>query len=156
RSHGALVVLADGVGGLERGEVASQLAVETTIAGFREAKPNTPPSQLLFRLVNAANLAVYDHGMENRDRGRMATTRTCSLLRNNEITIGHVGDCRVYLIQEGRIRRVSVDHSYAAMQLKLGLISEEEAAASDMKSMLTRSLGKEPTVQVDIYTVQVN
>ena len=72
------------------------------------------------------------------------------------MTIGHVGDCRAYLVQEGRIRQLTADHSYAAMQVKLGLISEQDAAASEMRCMLTRSVGQEPTVQVDYYTVQVN
>ena len=69
----------------------------------------------------------------------MATTLTISIFRNNEVTIGHVGDCRVYLIQQGRIRRVTNDHSYAGVQLKLGLITVEEAANSQMRSVLTRS-----------------
>ena len=77
-------------------------------------------------------------------------------LRNNEVTIGHVGDCRVYLVQQGRIRLVTADHSYAAQQVKLGLISEQEAAASELRSMLTRSLGREPIVQVDYFTSVVN
>ena len=155
RNRGAVVAIADGVGGQGEGEVASRLAVETAIARFQELKPDTPPRQALFHIFTYANLAVYDHGMENRDEGRMATTLTISLLRNDEVTIGHVGDCRVYLVEEGRIRRITADHSYAAMQVKMGLMSEEEAAASDMRCVLTRSIGKEPTVQVDYYTAQV-
>jgi serine/threonine-protein kinase len=155
RNRGAVVAIADGVGGQGQGEVASRLAVETAIARFQELKPDTPPRQALFYIFTYANLAVYDQGMENRGEGRMATTLTISLLRNDEATIGHVGDCRVYLVEEGRIRRVTADHSYAAMQVKMGLMSEDEAAASDMRCVLTRSLGKEPTVQLDYYTVQV-
>ena len=87
----------------------------------------------------------------------MATTLTVALLRNNEVTIGHVGDCRVYLVQGGPHPAASpTDHSYAAMQVKLGLISPQEAATSDMRCVLTRSIGKDPTIQVDYYTVQVN
>jgi serine/threonine-protein kinase len=155
RNRGAVVAIADGVGGQGQGEVASRLAVETALARFQELKPDTPPRQALFHIFTYANLAVYDHGMENRREGRMATTLTISLLRNDEVTIGHVGDCRAYLVEEGRIRRITGDHSYAAMQVKLGLMSEEEAAASDMRCVLTRSIGKEPTIQIDYYTVQV-
>ncbi len=155
RNRGAVVAIADGVGGQGEGEVASRLAVETAIARFQELKPDTPPRQALFHIFTYANLAVYDHGMENRHEGRMATTLTIPLLRNDEVTIGHVGDCRVYLVEEGRIRRITGDHSYAAMQVKMGLMSEEEAAASDMRCVLTRSIGKEPTVQIDYYTAQV-
>ena len=94
--------------------------------------------------------------MAQRDQGRMATTLTVSLFRNNEVTIGHVGDCRVYLVQRGLAQQITTDHSYAAMQLRLGLISPQEAATSDMRCVLTRSLGKDPTIQVDYYTVPVN
>jgi serine/threonine protein phosphatase PrpC len=161
RQRGAVIVLADGVGGHGEGEVASRLAVEQALAKFQEIKDGAQPKQVLFQMFTAANVAVYDCGMDHRlaDREegrRMATTLTISLLRNNEVTIGHVGDCRVYLIQEGRIRQVTSDHSYAAMQRKLGLISEHDAAASEMRSMLTRSVGLDPTVQVDFTTVAVH
>ena len=156
RARGAVAILADGVGGHGHGEVASRLAVEVALQTFQEAKPLMEPKQVLDKMFRAANLAVYDHGMDNREQGRMATTLTISLFRNNEVTIGHVGDCRVYLVQQGRIRLVTADHSYAAQQVKLGLISEQEAAASDMRSMLTRSLGREPIVQVDYFTLAVN
>jgi serine/threonine-protein kinase len=93
---------------------------------------------------------------ERGDQGRMGTTLTVSLFRNNEVTVGHVGDCRVYLVQAGRVKRLTVDHSYVGMQLKLGLISEQEAMVSQFRNLLTRSIGKEPTVQVDYYTAILN
>ena len=102
-------------------------------------------------MFTAANLAVYDEGNKAGEQRRMATTLIIALFRNNEVTVGHVGDCRAYLIQNGSIRRLTTDHSYVGVQLKLGLISEQEALRSQMRSMLTRSIGKEPTVQVDFY-----
>ncbi len=156
RTHGAVVVIADGVGGQDKGEVASQLAVETSLKLFREAKDNVPPRNVLWDLVNAANLAVYDKGMEERGKGRMATTLIVSIFRNTEVTIGHVGDTRSYLVQGGKAQQLTADHTYAAMQQKLGLISANEAAHSEMRSMLMRSIGREPTVQVDLYNVRVN
>src|SRR5207237_394841 len=112
--------------------------------------------QLLWQMFTAANLAVYDAGMTERKEGRMGTTLTVALFRNNEVSIGHVGDCRAYVIQEGRIRRATSDHSYVAMQVKLGLLSERESTASEFRSLLTRSLGKDPVIQVDSYNVVVN
>ncbi len=156
RTHGAVVVIADGVGGQDKGEVASQLAVETSLKLFREAKDNVPPRNVLWDLVNAANLAVYDKGMEERGKGRMATTLIVSIFRNTEVTIGHVGDTRSYLVQGGKAQQLTSDHTYAAMQQKLGLISANEAAHSEMRSMIMRSIGREPTVQVDLYNVRVN
>ena len=156
RNRGAAVVVADGVGGHAGGEVASQLAVQRSLETFQEFKPGVSPRQALWQMFTAANVAVYDRGMEDRKvQGRMATTLTIALLRNDEITIGHVGDCRAYLVQEGRVRQITDDHTYAAMQRKLGLISEQEAANSELRCMLMRSMGKDPVVQVDYYTVQV-
>src|SRR2546421_11710487 len=83
RSRGAVVILADGVGGEGHGEVASRLAVEAALKKFMEARPGTAPGQLLTQMFNAANLAVYDSRMDNRDQGqgRMATTLTICLFR---------------------------------------------------------------------------
>jgi serine/threonine-protein kinase len=156
RTHGSVAVIADGVGGQDKGEVASQLAVETSLRLFRESKDNVPPRNVLWDLVNAANLAVYDKGMAERGKSRMATTLIVSIFRNTEVTIGHVGDSRSYLVQGGKAQQLTADHTYAAMQQKLGLISANEAAHSEMRSMLMRSIGREPTVQVDLYTVRVN
>src|SRR5581483_1851443 len=124
RGRGALVVLADGVGGQERGEVASRMACDAAVEAFTTAKPGAAPNQVLFQMFNAANIAVYDANLKNRHAGgKMATTLTACIYRHNEVTIGHVGDCRVYLVQQGRIRRVTNDHSYAGVQLKLGLVT---------------------------------
>lgn len=156
RHRGTLVLLADGIGGQGKGEVASKLAVETALARFRAARLDTAPSTLLCQMFFAANLAVYDASMNDRHGGRMGTTLTASLFRNNQVTVAHVGDCRVYLIQGGQIRRLTTDHSYVGLQLKLGLITEQEAMTSEFRNLLTRSLGKEPVVQVDLYTATVH
>lgn len=156
RGRGAVVVLADGVGGQERGEVASRMACEAAIQTFTSAKPGAAPNQVLFQMFNAANIAVYDANLKNRHvGGKMATTLTACIYRHNEVTIGHVGDCRVYLVQQGRIRRVTNDHSYAGVQLKLGLVTASDALSSPMRSVLTRSVGQEPTLRVDYHSLTV-
>jgi len=151
RSRGAVAVLADGVGGLDRGEVASRMAVETALAIFREAlEEEKEPQQLIAQMFNAANLAVYDKGMENHGTSRMATTLCTAVLRNDEIVVGNVGDSRVYLVRKGEIKQLSTDHSYVGMQQKFGLISEQDAKTSDHRNILTRSVGQEPVVRVDV------
>ncbi len=150
RSHGAVAVLADGVGGLDRGEVASQLAVETALKTFREAPEGKTPQQLLTQMFNAANLAVYDKAMENHGKSRMATTLCVVVLRNNEIVVGNVGDSRVYLVRKAEIKQLSTDHSYVGMQQKFGLISEQDAKTSEHRNVLTRSVGQEPVILVDV------
>jgi serine/threonine-protein kinase len=154
RDRGAIVIIADGVGGEGGGDVASKLACEAALNQFREAKANTAPQSLLFQMFNAANQAVYDRRMH--ERSRMSTTLSIALFRNDEINVGHVGDCRVYLIQAGRIRRVTNDHSYAGVQVKLGLITVEEAKNSELRCVLTRCVGQDPMVRADYHTLSVH
>jgi serine/threonine-protein kinase len=151
-----VAILADGVGGHGHGEIASRLAVETALKKIREAKPETTVNQLIWQMFTSANQAVYDAGLQSKERDRMATTLTISVFHNDEVSIGHVGDCRVYLIQQGQIRKVTNDHSYVAMQLKLGLLSQEEAMVSQLRSLLTRSVGHDLTIHVDYFDVKVN
>src|SRR4051812_8611701 len=150
-ARGAVSLLADGVGGQGFGEIASRLAVETALKIFQEADPATTDNQLLWRMFNAANLAVYDAGMAQgtADRDRMGTTLTVSLFRRNEVAIGHVGDSRAYLVRQGTIKQLTSDHTYVAMQMKMSLISKHDAMHSELRGLLTRSIGANPTVQVD-------
>ncbi|MGA2192737.1 MAG: protein kinase [Nitrospirota bacterium] len=150
RGRGAVAALADGVGGLKRGEVASRLAVETALRTFRETPGENTPQQLITRMFGAANLAVYDKGMEDHGRSRMATTLAVVVLRNNEIVVGNVGDSRVYLVRKAEARQLSTDHTYTNMQQKFGLISENDAKTSENRSILTRSVGQEPVARVDV------
>ncbi len=157
RRRGAVCIICDGVGGQGDGDRASQLAVKTALTAYAAAAPGTPPATLLRQMFNAANIAVYDAAMETRDtKKRMATTMTVSLLRHHEAYIGHVGDCRVYHIHGRETTRITTDHSYTGMQMKLGLINAQEAANSDLRCVLTRSVGRDPMVQVDFYTLQMN
>ncbi len=149
QTRGAVAILADGVGGMDAGEVASQLAVDVALKIFRETDPSISEYQLLWRIFATANTAVYDARASAHEQGRMATTLSISIFRRNEVTIGHVGDSRIYLVRNAQIRRMTTDHTYVGMQRKLNLISEQDAAHSDLRSMLTRSVGTNPTVQVD-------
>src|SRR5208337_2365042 len=155
RSRGAVAVLADGVGGMHRGEVASRLSVETALKTFREAPEGKTPHQLLTQMFNAANLAVYDKGMENHGKSRMATTLCIAVLRNDEIIVGNVGDSRVYLVRKAEIKQLSTDHTYVGMQQKFGLITEHDAKTSEKRSVLTRSVGNEPVVRIDVESTTV-
>ena len=155
RSRGAVAVLADGVGGLNHGEVASRLAVETALKTFRQAPEGQTPQQMLTQMFNAANLAVYDKGMEDHGKSRMATTLDIVVFRDNEIVVGNVGDSRVYLVRKAEIKQLSTDHTYIGMQQKLGLISEQEAKTSENRSILTRSIGQEPVIRVDVESTMV-
>jgi serine/threonine protein phosphatase PrpC len=151
RARGTLIVLADGVGGQASGDVASKTVVDICLREFATADIGTSPNQVLWRMFNAANLAVFDAGLHQPSNARMASTLTAAIFRHNEITIGHVGDCRAYLIRGTEIQRLTNDHSYAGVQLKLGLITVEEHAANPNRSILTRTVGQEAIVRVDYH-----
>ncbi len=142
RSVGIAAIIADGVGGTGRGEVASQLAVKTTLDVIKGSNTEIEPADLLRMIFNESNKHVYDASMHDRKEGRMATTLTVSVFRHDEVVIGHVGDSRVYLIRNGVLQRLTSDHSYVALQVKLGLVKERDAMASPMRSMITRSIGQ--------------
>ncbi|HLH32215.1 MAG TPA: protein kinase [Terriglobia bacterium] len=146
--HGSIAAVADGVGGLSSGEIASRMAIDIAINTFKGAGPNSKPNQVLEQIFKEANLDIYNFGVESEQR-RMGTTLTACIFRNKELSIGHVGDCRVYLVRNGQVKKLTSDHTYVEMQRKLGLISQEEAMSSELRSVLTRSLGQNPIVQMD-------
>jgi serine/threonine protein phosphatase PrpC len=154
-NRGAIAVLADGVGGMNDGEVASRMAVETAISVFQRMNPVNTPKQILRQIFETANLEIYEAGMANQQKGRMATTLSVCIFRDKELAVGHVGDTRVYLVRQEQIRKLTDDHSYTAMQVKMRLISEHEAKASRLRSMLTRSLGPEPIVHFDFKRLKL-
>ena len=146
--HGALFVLADGLGGHAAGEVASRVAVETVLQRWTEGSGGQP-HQSLRAAVRDANAAVFDAAMEHGRRG-MGTTLTALTLCAREAIIAHVGDSRAYLVRGGHCTQLTSDHSRAAEMVRMKLITPEQAANHPARSMLTRSLGGEPAVQIDI------
>jgi protein phosphatase len=156
RSHGWLFVLADGVGGHERGEVASRLAVDCLVEGFREARAAEPLSTLLPRLTEKANLRVYEAGREASPGGvRMATTVVACALRHDRAVIAHVGDSRCYLLRRGHATLLTRDHTVANEHLRLGLISAGESTQSPNRHLLLRALGNDLFVKADLAETQV-
>jgi PPM family protein phosphatase len=156
RSRGWLFVLADGVGGLDMGEVASARAVEVICAGFAEAQEHTSLLGLLPRLIQHANAAVHDEGLTRERRGKpMGTTVVACALRHDQACIAHVGDSRCYHVRDGRAVAVTHDHTWVNEQRKLGLLSEAEAASSESRHLLTRSLGPELFITADTNSVSL-
>ena len=150
--RGGVAIIADGVGGQGNGEVASRLAVETALRWFKEAKAGSTLNGLLWQMINHANLTVYDASMEMRsaEEARMATTLTCTIFRNDQVGIGHVGDCRVYLIHGNTITCLTTDHTHVAFHQRMGLFTGADLEGSPMHAA-ARSVGKDPVVPIDFY-----
>jgi serine/threonine protein phosphatase PrpC len=156
QSQGWLFALADGVGGQEKGEEASRRAIETVLAGFQKIPKGVMHVSLLPRLVQEANLAVYDLGHSQHAKGpRMASTLVTCALRFDSAVISHVGDSRCYLFRNGSGAPLTRDHTMADEQVRLGILSQADAAAGDGRHILTRSLGGEMFVAADTITVNV-
>jgi serine/threonine protein phosphatase PrpC len=146
--RGPLFILADGLGGHAAGEVASRTAVEAVLAHWTAGTPG-PPRQALRAAARRANVAVYDAALDAGRRG-MATTLTALTLAGNEAIVAHVGDSRCYLVRDRACTQLTNDHSRVGEMLRAGLLSPEQAASHPARSMITRTVGTEPAVQVDL------
>ena len=154
RSHGYLFVVADGVGGMDLGEVASATAISVITGEFAKAQAGTMLISLLPRLIQHANAAVHDCTLAPQYRGKkMATTVVACAVRHDQAIVSHVGDSRCYLIRHGKAKQITQDHTWVNEQRKLGLISAGEMAGSDSRHVLIRSLGPEMFVSADTTAV---
>jgi len=156
RSRGWLFALADGLGGHQQGEVASRTAVDSISAGFRNSAKAEPHTALLPRLIQSANEDVYETAHNAGAEGAgMATTIVVCALRFASAVVSHVGDSRCHMIRQGTATLLTRDHTVVNDQVKLGLLRAEEAATSESRHMLSRSLGSGMFVSVDTRLVQL-
>lgn len=142
-----LFAVADGMGGHEAGEIASNIAVEQLLA----YAPKTPDSHGLMRAVKQANAAIIQAARENIGRAGMGTTLTAALIDNGRAIFAQVGDSRAYLLRSGRLSQVTEDHSVVATMVRSGSISESEARIHPQRNVITRALGSDPHVVIDTY-----
>jgi protein phosphatase len=148
RRRGTLVVVADGMGGSRAGEVASRLAVETVLRCYREG-PGVDPLEELHHAVEAANRVVHRESSEHPELAGMGTTCTAVVLREADAYVAHVGDSRAYLIQDGRIRQLTRDHSLVAQLVREGQLTPEQAKVDPRRNVVTRSVGVGARVEID-------
>jgi len=152
----ALFLVADGVGGYEGGEVASAMAVETTVAAFRENPASWGAAKRLHRAVQRANIEIHNRALAVPELRRMATTLTAAAVSNGTLYAAHVGDCRMYLIRNARIRQLTRDHTVLGERVRMGLITAERARNHPERSALNRCLGHELIVSIDLITMPLS
>jgi len=155
--HG-VAVLADGMGGYKAGEVASSMAthlVHGELArwladdGARESAAQL--RRAMERAVDGANRQIFNAASLNPDYQGMGTTLVCAVLRDSSVMVGHVGDSRAYRLRQGRLARLTRDHSLLQEQVDAGMISQQEASVSAMKNLVTRAVGVEDTVLLETH-----
>lgn len=146
-----LFVVADGMGGAQAGEVASQLAVE-------EFEPGMPdggsPEEGLTELIRRANRRIHEMSRSDQRRSGMGTTCTAIYVDQSEVVIAHVGDSRCYLFRNGELTRLTTDHSLVGELVDRGKLTEEQAEMHPQRSVITRALGPEGDVRVDTERVE--
>ena len=175
-----LFVVADGMGGHQGGDRASSLAVDimkrevdaalqnglgrariptgpTEVAGNLTKSDDPPPAAAVLReATKAASHAIFDLAQADAQLQGMGTTLTALFVHNDKAYLGHVGDSRAYLYRDGKVSQLTEDHSWIREQVKAGLLTAEDARDSKFKHIITRSVGFERDVMVDLQQVPVN
>jgi serine/threonine protein phosphatase PrpC len=144
-----LFVVADGMGGAQSGEVASRIVVQT----FEQGLPDHgSPVERLATRVQEANAAIHKRSETEDENAGMGTTVTAAMLGDDHVAIAHVGDSRAYLLRGGELKRLTQDHSLVDELVRQGKLTEEQAAEHPQRSIITRALGPEATVEVDTWS----
>jgi protein phosphatase len=146
-----LFAVADGMGGAQAGELASGLAA----AALRdESSELAGGEERVNDLIQEANRRVYERQSQDASASGMGTTMTVAVVENGRVAIGHVGDSRAYLVRDGKLEQLTEDHSLVAELVRSGKLSPEEAEDHPQRSVITRALGTDPDVDVDVFSVE--
>jgi serine/threonine protein phosphatase PrpC len=140
---GLLLAVADGMGGLERGEVASKLAIELLSDLFARERP-ADFALALKQAYRRANDAIYQQFSDAPEQGQLGTTLVSAIVHGRYVTIANVGDSRAYLMRANQMTQITQDHSLVADQVVQGQLSEEDARLSPQRNILTHALGSTP------------
>jgi protein phosphatase len=161
-----LVILADGMGGYNAGEVASSIAIsfiasalETSffdpLPGETDGTGRPDAGDCLAKSIGLANTAIYNASVSESTYAGMGTTLVMALFFDNRITVGHIGDSRLYRLRDGEFAAITRDHSLLQEQIDHGMITVEEARYAHNRNLVTRALGVESEVESEIRTYDV-
>ena len=154
QKSGRLYVLCDGVGGASFGEKASKFAAQSVLHDYYE-QTELEPGERLRMLVRKAGNQINQFANDSEHFMRMATTLVAAVVLGDQLIVANVGDSRAYLLRDGKAQQITVDHSYVDEMVRSGQMTPEEAARSNAKNRITRSLGGERDVRVDIFRLQL-
>lgn len=158
-------ILADGMGGYNAGDVASQMAVSVImsalsaqlqgLATLGQPFNHAVASAYLLEAVQLANQAIYQAAQTQAHYAEMGTTLVTSLFVDNQVIIGHIGDSRAYVLRNGRLHSISSDHSVLQQQLDAGMITAAQAKLAIYKNYVTKALGVDPAADLELNTYDV-
>jgi protein phosphatase len=147
--HGQLFVVADGMGGHQGGQEASQMAVRIILQVYASGTEAAIPDRLK-GAFEAANDQILQHARRNPQLQGMGTTCTALVLQDRQAYLAHVGDSRAYLINHEGIKQLTQDHSYVAEMQRQGILTDQEAKSHPQRSVLNRALGVKPSEDIDL------
>jgi PPM family protein phosphatase len=161
-----LLLLADGMGGYKAGEVASEIAVLMIAAEITEAMQHLarysqssarrlPESKMMIDAVRKANATIYQISQNEPQCAGMGTTLVAAIFTDNQLVVGHIGDSRLYRLRDATLVQLTEDHSLIQEQINAGLISQEQAEVSTKKNLVTRALGVDEAVELDLHAFDV-
>jgi protein phosphatase len=158
-----LVVLADGMGGYNAGEVASGIAVELIRTEVKKALADRKPEDLNGTSVESlladhaerANAAIYQAAQSQPQYSGMGTTLVVAMWHDNKVSVGHIGDSRLYRLRGATFEQVTRDHSLLQEQIDSGMITRDQARTSQNKNLVTRAVGIDPQVEAEVHTYGV-
>ncbi len=157
-----IYVVCDGMGGSAAGEVASGMAVRTLIESYGTlaldspaGEQSAPVENRLLSAILESNRVVWEAGAKNPDFHKMGTTLVCACMDGDRIVIGNVGDSRAYLLRNGNCLQITEDHSLLDQQVRLGNMTQEMAASSNLQSVITRAIGAMETVEPDLFAARI-
>lgn len=154
-ADGSIFIVADGMGGHQAGEVASTLAIETFLSGFTSKLTDAEIPRAMEKAMREANTAIFREAAKASEKEGMGTTCTAAVFQDGQLFLGHVGDSRAYLWMDGNLEQLTEDHSLVAELVRSGRITEEQALRHPQRNIITRALGIDENVHVDIFEAEV-
>ena len=156
-----LFIIADGMGGHKAGEVASSMVVKLVKNFFTSEeeellKNNIDISETIKTSIEKANMEIYKKSIKSEEFHGMGTTITMAYFSEDKLYIGHIGDSRAYLLREDKLVQLTEDHSLVAELVRAGSISEEEAECHPQKNIITRAIGTNKEVDIDVIVESTN
>jgi len=153
--RGSIFLVADGMGGHQAGEVASQGAVEAVMANYFADTSHDVPTSLV-RAFRFANQQLHAQAQADASKGGMGTTLVAAVTLGRKVYVANVGDSRAYLINRSGITQITEDHSWVEEQVRAGLLTMEQARRHPQRNLVTRALSSKPSVEVDLFEGEIN
>ncbi len=153
--NGLLIIVCDGLGGNNAGEVASQLGVDTVYKHFKNSNNNNYLERIKSS-VTEANKAIFEKATSDSALNGMSTTIETLFIKDNKAYWGHIGDSRIYYFEGSKLKQITKDHSFVQKLIDEGVLSKEEAEVHPNRNIITRALGDSIPVEVDLNSISID